>query len=51
MIIANLTVGRKNIKEMHISMTKNQTDFQRALIIGLQNGNYFDGIKVTQAIK
>ncbi|WP_291866249.1 hypothetical protein [Maribacter sp.] len=42
---------RKNAKEIQISMTENQTNTKRILFIGLQSGNYFDGIFITQSAK
>ena len=43
------TIERKNAKEIHISMTENQSAIERTLTIGLQAGNYFDGIKIIQS--
>ena len=43
------TIERKNAKEIHISMTENQSVIERTLTIGLQAGNYSDGIKIIQA--
>ncbi len=42
------TIERKNANEIHISLTENQSDVERTLTIGLQAGNYFDGIKIIQ---
>jgi hypothetical protein len=42
-------IERKNSTEIHIEMTKNQTESERVLIIGLQAGDYFDGIQITQS--
>ncbi|WP_166965440.1 hypothetical protein [Yeosuana marina] len=42
-------IERKNTTEIHIEMTKNQTDAERVLRIGLEAGDYFDGITITQA--
>ncbi|MBE7628599.1 hypothetical protein [Tenacibaculum piscium] len=42
-------IERKNTTEIHIEMTKNKTNYERILFIGLEAGNYFDGIKITQA--
>lgn len=42
------TVDRRSSTELYIEMTQNLTDSVRILIIELQNGNYFDGIKITQ---
>ena len=43
------TIERKNANEIHISLIENQSDVERTLTIGLQAGNYFDGIKIIQA--
>lgn len=42
-------IERKNTTEIHISMNPNQTGLERVLLIGLQAGNYGDGIMVIQA--
>lgn len=42
-------VERRDTTEIYIEMSKNQTDSVRTLVIGLEAGDYFDGIKVTQA--
>ena len=42
------TIERKNATEIHIAMTQNETGQERILVIGLQAGNYSDGIKITQ---
>lgn len=42
-------VERRSAKELHIEMSANTTGSERILIIGLQNGNYFDGIAITQS--
>ena len=42
-------IERKNTTEIHIEMTKNQTGSERVLIIGLEAGDYFDGIVITQS--
>lgn len=44
-------VERTNSKELYIEMAENTTDSERILIIGLQNGNYFDGVRITQSAK
>jgi hypothetical protein len=44
-------VERRSPKEIYIEMSANSTGSERILQIGLQNGNYFDGIKITQAAK
>ena len=41
-------IERKNTTEIHIEMTKNETNSERILFIGLEAGNYFDGIKIIQ---
>ena len=43
------SIERKNSTEVYISMQKNQSETKRVLLIGLQAGNYFDVIKVTQS--
>lgn len=43
------SIERKNSTEVYISMQQNQSETERVLLIGLQAGNYFDGIKVTQS--
>jgi hypothetical protein len=40
---------RKKDNEIHIQMTKNETGVERVLIIGLEDGDYFDRIKITQS--
>lgn len=42
-------IERRNSTEIHIEMTQNQASSKRVLFIGLQAGNYFDGIKIVQA--
>ncbi|KJF44858.1 hypothetical protein LH29_05315 [Draconibacterium sediminis] len=42
-------IERKNATEIHISMSENLSDNKRVLIIGLEAGDYFDGIRVTQS--
>src|SRR5690625_1193548 len=42
------TVARKNEKKIIISMNRNNSGSERILRVALQNGDYFDGIKVTQ---
>lgn len=46
---AEFMIERKNATEIHIEMTKNQTGSERKLIIGLQAGDYFDRIVITQS--
>ncbi|MBA6314654.1 hypothetical protein [Cellulophaga baltica] len=43
------SIERKNSTEIFISMRQNPTESERVLIIGLQSGNYFDGVKITQS--
>ena len=45
----DFSIERKNMNEIHISMTENQSDLDRILNITLQAGNYFDGIRITQS--
>jgi hypothetical protein len=40
---------RKNGKEIAIKLFENTTGSQRILTVGLQAGNYFDGITITQS--
>lgn len=44
----NFSVERKNAKEIHISLKENQTELKRVLLVGLQAGNYFETIRITQ---
>lgn len=46
---SEFTIERKNANEIHVSMTENQSTTERTLTIGLQAGNYFDGIKIIQS--
>jgi len=48
---SEFTIERINAKEIHISMSENQSDTKRTLTIGLQAGDYFDGIKIIQSGK
>lgn len=41
-------IERKNSQEIYINMNENKTNKDRTLIISLEAGDYFDGIKVTQ---
>ncbi|MCG1036887.1 hypothetical protein [Polaribacter sargassicola] len=43
------SIERKNATEIHIKMTENETNSEKILFIGLQAGNYFDSIIVTQS--
>ncbi|GBF22559.1 hypothetical protein C21_04754 [Arenibacter sp. NBRC 103722] len=43
------SIERKNSTEIFISMQQNPTESARVLIIGLQSGDYFDGVKITQS--
>ena len=45
----DFVIERKNATEIHISMTPNSTQTDRVLRISLEDGNYFDGITITQA--
>jgi hypothetical protein len=45
---ADFKVERINGNTIVITMNRNTTGFDRLLTIGLQNGNYFDGIEITQ---
>lgn len=63
MDITNIEVGAKNFvvnnldfqierkegNKITISLTRNNSNSERILQIGLQNGNYFDGIKIVQS--
>ncbi|WDF63074.1 hypothetical protein [Flavobacterium sp. KACC 22763] len=42
-------VERKNGNTLIITMSKNTTGTERILNIGLQSGNYFDNINITQS--
>ena len=44
-------IERKNTTEIYISMSENLGDSARVLGIGLEAGDYFDHIKVTQSAK
>jgi len=44
----DFSVERKNAKEIHISLKENKTGIKRIVLIGLQAGNYFEVISVTQ---
>ena len=44
----DFVILRKNATEIHISMAANSTQTDRVLIISLEDGNYFDGITITQ---
>lgn len=48
-IHGDFRIHKYNQKELKIIMNTNLTDKQRILIIGLQSGNYFDQIKITQS--
>ncbi|WP_324023684.1 hypothetical protein QSV08_12570 [Maribacter sp. BPC-D8] len=43
-------IERKNAKEIHVSITPNNTGLERTLTVSLQAGNYFDGFNVHQTI-
>jgi hypothetical protein len=42
-------VDRRSSKELYIEMSNNTSGSERTLIISIQNGDYFDGIKITQS--
>jgi len=44
-------IERKNTKTIYIEMEENNKDSIRILKIGLEAGDYFDGITITQATK
>lgn len=44
-------IERISSKELYIEMSPNTTDSERKLMIGLQSGNYFDGITITQSLE
>ncbi|WP_373057665.1 hypothetical protein [Zunongwangia sp. H14] len=44
-------VERRSAKELYIEMSQNTTASERILIIGLQSGNYFDAVTITQSAK
>lgn len=46
---SQFSIERRNSTEIHIVMQRNDTGSERNLIIGLQAGDYFDGIKIVQA--
>lgn len=46
---SKFTLERKNGKEITIKLLENTTGSERILTIGLQAGNYFDGITITQS--
>ena len=43
------TLERKNGKEISIKLYENTTGSERVLTVGLQAGNYFDGITIIQS--
>lgn len=43
------TLERKNGKELSIKLYENTTGSERILTVGLQAGNYFDGITIIQS--
>ncbi|HDZ14878.1 hypothetical protein LCGC14_1089650 [marine sediment metagenome] len=45
------TVERRDRNELYIKMSENKTDENRKLLITLQQGNCFDGIRVEQVKK
>lgn len=42
-------IERRSSKELYIEMSPNTTGSERKLIIGVQNGNYFDGVTIKQS--
>lgn len=42
-------IERKEGNKITISLPRNDSNSERILLIGLQNGNYFDGIKIVQS--
>ena len=45
----DFSIERRNMNEIHISMTENQSGLDRILSIRLQVGNYSDGIRIIQS--
>lgn len=45
------TIVRKNATELLVYLRENKSDSERVLKIGLQAGDYFDSINITQAGK
>ncbi|MDT0677296.1 hypothetical protein [Autumnicola musiva] len=45
------TIERRSATELYIEVSENTSDSIRILFIDLQNGNFFDGIKITQLNK
>jgi hypothetical protein len=48
-INADFQIERKDGNKIMITMNQNTTNSDRLLTIGLQNGDYFDGLKITQS--
>ena len=46
---ADFQVERKDGNKIIITMNENTTNVDRLLSVGLQNGNYFDGLTITQS--
>ena len=46
---ADFQVERKDGNKIIITMNENTTNVDRLLSLGLQNGNYFDGLTITQS--
>ena len=44
-------IERRNSKELYIQMSPNTTGSERKLLIGLQSGNYFDGVTITKSVE
>ena len=52
LIVADEFIVEKiSSKEIYVKMKSNPTNSDRILKIGLQNGNYFDGVSITQSAK
>lgn len=43
-------IDRRQSNELFIRLTRNDTGSERILMVALDDGNYFDGIKITQKI-
>ena len=46
---SDFTLERKNGKEIVITLLENNTNDERIFTVGLQAGNYFDGITIIQS--
>ena len=47
-IETEFSIFRRNATDVRIEVTENQSLEQREIIIGVQDGNYFDNIKIIQ---